>query len=79
MHSLTMAVGYVVGVLSLVIEIALDAADYLNADQFKAQLSTVLSNNPVLMARLSLVITILFILARVRTLRGGWGRRKDDP
>ncbi len=73
-----MAAGYVVAVLSIVLEIVLDASNFMNTDQFKTELSSALSDHPVLVARLSLLLSVLFIAARLRSILG-WGRKGDDP
>jgi uncharacterized membrane protein YczE len=77
LHSVTMAVGYVIAAVGTVLELVLDSADILNGGDFKAQLSQTFSDHPALVSRTLLVISVLVVLARLRSLMG-WGMRKEN-
>jgi len=77
LHSVTMAVTYVLGAIGVFFQL-IDAISYIyNGPDFRDWVSAAIGGDPILFGRIMLGISILVGIARLRSIMG-WGVKKDE-
>lgn len=68
LNSVTIAIGYIVAVIGTILSFVDALASFYGDENIRAQIVTILGGDPVWTGRVMMVLSICFILARLRSI-----------
>ena len=71
LHSLTVGWSYLLAIVGGLLQAVDAAADALNDPSFKDSINEALGGNPIIVGRILLTVSVITIVARLRSLRKG--------